>query len=111
MLFAIWKLDGEVQKAILWILAEYKKSRLWGVFCVSPFLERPVSRSARYSSSTSKCPNHTPSALYTLPGEEIGRVWNVLQHERDGRFSGGRFDLLIFIVVKKKQRKPRKMGE
>ena len=54
VLFAIWKLDAEVQKAVQWILAEfadaedalkdtnlepYKQSRFWGVFCVSPFME------------------------------------------------------------------------
>jgi hypothetical protein len=54
VLFAIWKLDAEVQRAVRWILAEfadaerawektnetpYMKSRFWGVFCVSPFLE------------------------------------------------------------------------
>jgi hypothetical protein len=55
--FAIWKLDAEVQRGILWILAEfadaelalkqinnteYKMSRFWGIFCVSPFLETLV---------------------------------------------------------------------
>jgi hypothetical protein len=55
--FAIWKLDAEVQRGILWILAEfadaelalkqinnteYKMSRFWGVFCVSPFMETLV---------------------------------------------------------------------
>jgi hypothetical protein len=55
--FAIWKLDAEVQRGILWILAEFadaelalkeihdtknKMSRFWGIFCVSPFLETLV---------------------------------------------------------------------
>ena len=55
--FAIWKLEAEVQRGILWILAEfadaelalkeinnteYKMSRFWGIFCVSPFLETLV---------------------------------------------------------------------
>ena len=60
LLYTVWKLDSRIKREVLWILAEfadaestyekttadaadvYKASRLWGVFCVSPFLDALV---------------------------------------------------------------------
>ena len=106
VLFAIWKLDAEVQKAVLWILAEfadaehalkdtnvqpYKKSRFWGVFCVSPFMEGLVDDCMAYR-------KYVASALkYLAERDTLGSVLSNVPSSLQERV-GGHVDAICEIV-------------
>ena len=98
VLFAIWKLEAEVQKAVLWILAEfadaerasedtnaeaYKKSRLWGVFCVSPFLEALVDDCIAYRMYVVSALRYLAESTHVL-GSVLSDVPRSLQRRVDG---------------------------